>query len=145
MPIRKDLKPLYPANWKQLSTDLKAKAGWECQGCGMPQYGLAFWDEGLGRYQLIKGNRFYDQLEYTESYKSAIAAKQHLEQWCDYPNKLIIIVLTVAHLDHDPTNNDPSNLRVLCGRCHLQYDEPHHRANRVRNARCGKTIDMFEP
>ena len=34
------------------------------------------------------------------------------------------VVLTVAHLDHDPTNNDPSNLRALCQRCHNAHDAP---------------------
>lgn len=32
------------------------------------------------------------------------------------------VVLTVAHLDHDPSNNDDSNLVALCQRCHLRYD-----------------------
>ena len=33
---------------------------------------------------------------------------------------------TVAHLDHDPTNNDPTNLRALCQRCHLTHDAKLH-------------------
>ena len=37
-----------------------------------------------------------------------------------------IVVLTVAHLDHDPTNNDPANLRALCQRCHLTHDAKLH-------------------
>lgn len=39
------------------------------------------------------------------------------------------VVLTIAHLDHTPENNDPSNLRAWCQRCHLVYDAPHHAAN----------------
>jgi hypothetical protein len=30
--------------------------------------------------------------------------------------------LTVAHLDHVPSNCDRSNLRALCSGCHLKYD-----------------------
>ena len=41
------------------------------------------------------------------------------------------IVLTIAHLDHDPTNNDYSNLRALCQRCHNRYDAEHRKANRA--------------
>jgi hypothetical protein len=41
------------------------------------------------------------------------------------------VVLTTAHLDHDTTHNDLSNLRHLCNRCHLKYDSATH----VRNAR----------
>ncbi|KKL14720.1 hypothetical protein LCGC14_2512810 [marine sediment metagenome] len=32
------------------------------------------------------------------------------------------VILTVAHLDHDITNNSFFNLKALCQRCHLQYD-----------------------
>jgi len=44
------------------------------------------------------------------------------------------VVLTVAHLDHDPSNNDPSNLRAWCQRCHLTYDAKLHarHAHRTR-------------
>jgi len=38
-------------------------------------------------------------------------------------------ILTVAHLDHDPTNCAEDNLKCLCTVCHLQYDAPHHAAN----------------
>ncbi|KKK44213.1 hypothetical protein LCGC14_3167410, partial [marine sediment metagenome] len=34
------------------------------------------------------------------------------------------VILTVAHLDHDPSNNDPENLRALCQMCHNVYDRP---------------------
>lgn len=34
------------------------------------------------------------------------------------------VVLTVAHLDHQPENCDLSNLRVWCQRCHNTYDAP---------------------
>lgn len=40
------------------------------------------------------------------------------------------VVLTVAHLDDDPTHNAPANLKALCQRCHLRLDHPLH----VRNA-----------
>lgn len=32
------------------------------------------------------------------------------------------IVLTVAHLDHDPSNCAEDNLKALCQRCHNRYD-----------------------
>jgi hypothetical protein len=40
------------------------------------------------------------------------------------------IVLTVAHLDHDKTNNRFWNLRALCQRCHLYHDRKQHAENR---------------
>lgn len=46
------------------------------------------------------------------------------------------VVLTVAHLDHNPQNNELSNLRDWCQRCHLTYDArihaEHARATRAR-------------
>lgn len=40
------------------------------------------------------------------------------------------IVLTIAHLDHNPQNCDPSNLRALCQRCHNRYDAKHRAETR---------------
>ena len=56
-----------------------------------------------------------------------------------------MIVLTVAHLDHDPTNCDDDNLRAWCQRHHLAYDHAHHMKNAqaTRKAKAG-TPDMFE-
>ena len=39
-----------------------------------------------------------------------------------------LVVLTVAHLDHNPQNCADDNLRALCQRCHLRYDAQHHAA-----------------
>lgn len=33
------------------------------------------------------------------------------------------IILTVAHLDQDPTNNNLNNLLALCQRCHFNHDK----------------------
>lgn len=42
-------------------------------------------------------------------------------------NKCIEIVLTIAHLDHDPENHnvEDDRLAALCQRCHLNHDRPH--------------------
>jgi hypothetical protein len=37
------------------------------------------------------------------------------------------VVLTVAHLDHDPRHNDERNLLAMCQRCHLALDRDEHR------------------
>lgn len=39
------------------------------------------------------------------------------------------VVLTIAHLNHTPEDNDMDNLRAFCQRCHLRYDAEHHKAN----------------
>jgi 5-methylcytosine-specific restriction endonuclease McrA len=53
-------------------------------------------------------------------------------EWCGaehgtpHPDTGSTVVLTTAHLDHDPSNPDPENLRALCQRCHLRYDAAEH-------------------
>ena len=43
-----------------------------------------------------------------------------------------IVVLTVAHLDHDPRNCDMGNLRDACQKCHNTYDAAHRAETRKR-------------
>lgn len=45
------------------------------------------------------------------------------------------VVLTVAHLDHDPANCDPANLRAWCQTHHLRYDAQHHARNAATTRR----------
>ena len=50
--------------------------------------------------------------------------------------RFVRVVLTISHRDHDPTNNDPANLRALCQRCHLRYDREQRRE--TRDAKSGQ-------
>ena len=43
-----------------------------------------------------------------------------------------LVVLTTAHLDHQPENCADTNLAAFCQRCHLAYDGPHHAETRAR-------------
>lgn len=45
------------------------------------------------------------------------------------------VVLTIMHLDHDPRNNDPANLKAGCQRCHNAYDAPFRRGNAAKTRR----------
>lgn len=54
------------------------------------------------------------------------------------------VVLTVAHLDQDPTNNARDNLAALCQACHLGHDAHQHAANRAA-IRSPLTRDLFLP
>ena len=45
------------------------------------------------------------------------------------------VVLTVAHLDHDTSNNDFDNLKAWCQRCHNTYDAPNRKRNIARRLR----------
>ena len=43
------------------------------------------------------------------------------------------VILSVAHLDHDESNNDYNNLLVVCGSCHLAIDRRDNIVRRKRN------------
>jgi 5-methylcytosine-specific restriction endonuclease McrA len=47
--------------------------------------------------------------------------------------RLVKIVLTIAHLDHNPANNDPANLAALCQMCHNRWDAKFRAENRKQN------------
>jgi 5-methylcytosine-specific restriction endonuclease McrA len=49
-------------------------------------------------------------------------------------------VLTVAHLDHQPENNSPENLRAMCQRCHNRMDAPVRRAGIKSRARAQRAV-----
>ena len=70
-------------------------------------------------------------------------AKQNLGFHHDIEDgKAIIIVLTIAHLDHDTKNNNDSNLAALCQKCHLTYDSEFH-AHNSRSSRDARTGQML--
>lgn len=48
-------------------------------------------------------------------------------------------ILTTAHLDHNPENNNLDNLRALCQAHHLRYDAQLH-AEHARETRMKKGI-----
>ena len=59
------------------------------------------------------------------------AITTHDKQWAKvWRRNRIKIILTIAHLDRDITNNDPRNLRALCQRCHNLWDAAHRAESR---------------
>lgn len=98
MPILPEKRQLYPSNWKELRSQVLARAGHRCEGSP------AFPDCRAINYE-------------------------------PHPVTGSKVVLTTAHLDHNPQNNDLSNLRALCQRCHNKHDAKHRHANRRASAR----------
>jgi hypothetical protein len=68
-------------------------------------------------------------------------------EWCQaeyrQPNPVTgsMVVLTVAHIDHDETNNSDGNLAALCQLCHNRHDIAHWVETRRRRKAQG---DLFE-
>ena len=121
MPIRPELRPLYPPHWRELSARVRfQRAGGRCQGCGRPH---------LARLRCLPDGRWYDDQVATWRDRRGRAAR-----WPDLVEALSLrsthVVLAAAHLDGDPRNNRLANLRSLCQRCHMLHDRPHHLAQR---------------
>lgn len=107
----------YPDNWKtEIRPAILERDNHECTDCGLKNYSIGFRhkDGSFEPYELTNGVTFKEQ--------KAIAKSMGL--------RLIKIVLTIAHLDHDITNNDYNNLSSKCQKCHLDYDKEHHEKNR---------------
>lgn len=100
----------YPADWKAISLAIRERSGGRCECEG--ECGLHRTHPGPRRCIEVNG-------------RPAIYARGK-------------VILTVAHLNHTPSDCRPENLKAMCQRCHLRYDVDHHRASiqaRVRRER----------
>ena len=121
MPIRTELRPLYPPHWRDLSSHVRfERAGGKCQRCGRPHLALL---------RCLPDGRWFDEKAATWRDRQG-----HPARWPDLVEatrfRMTRVVLAAAHLDSDPTNNRMKNLRALCQRCHMLHDRPHHLAQR---------------
>jgi len=135
MPIRRELRGLYPPNWKELSRRVRfERARGLCEACGRPHATL------IG---CLPDGRWFDPAQRTWRDRRGRRAR-----WPDLvamiPERTTRVVLAAAHLDHDPSHNRLRNLKSLCQRCHLLHDQPYHRAQRwITIRRRYATGDLF--
>lgn len=114
----------YPPNWKtEIRPAILKRADNCCEFCLVPNYMVILRGEYDGRecYQDTDGNIYCART--SECIGSDYVGTVHPT------NTFIKVILTIAHLDQDVTNNDYSNLRALCQKCHLSHDEMQHRLN----------------
>lgn len=114
MPIKAENAARYPADWPAIRAAILGRAGnrCECDGrCG-------------SRHCMAR----------------PAWASCCVPNYGTHPSTGSRVVLTIAHLDHTPEHNDPSNLRAMCQACHLAYDREHHAANRRATIAARKAI-----
>ena len=104
MPIRRELRSLYPAHWSELSRRVRfERAGGRCQGCGRPHGSVV---------RCLPDGRWLDPAQTTWR-----DGRGRIARWPDLEHiarlRTTRVVLAAAHLDHDPTNNRLRNLRSL--------------------------------
>ena len=97
----------------------------------------ADWSKLSYHIRFVRARRRCEFLTFDGKRCTAVHGKPH-------PHTGATVVLTTAHLDHDPRNNDPANLRAGCQSCHNRYDRAHRleTANRTRMAMM-KCLDLF--
>lgn len=144
MPIKPENRHRYPPDWPAIRERILRRAGYRCEhdGCAARQYSVGWWvlDGSLWRWQAAWG-----QNDNPRTYSDArqVAAEIDHDRSEEGP-KPIVIVLTIAHLDHMPENCADENLRALCQRHHLAHDHAMHMANSqaTRRAKAG-TMELF--
>ena len=137
MPIKPENKARYPKDWKQIRQRILERAKDECEKCKVPNGHLVTRGTGkdAGTYMLWDGQVFDDQT----GERLGMARGSEYEA-----SRGVVIVLTVAHLDHTPENCADDNLRAWCQKCHLAYDHEHHQQNARITRRKGKAVaDLF--
>lgn len=118
MPIKPENKSLYPKNWKEIVAKVRERSGNKCEWPGCE---CVNGSDGV-RYPDGRFNRLDPPFPEVDPHGTWFDR----DFWEVDGAKLIHVVLTTAHLDHDPTNNDLSNLRHWCQYHHLRYDAKHH-------------------
>ena len=133
----------YPDNWPEISFRIRfdrAKNRCECRGeCGRDHSKEwiigdieSYWEDCITAD---------DELDSED--KERCAALNHTH----HPITDSLVVLTVAHLDHDKMSSAEDNLMAMCQRCHLRYDHKEHAINaaetRRQQARDAGQLDLL--
>jgi hypothetical protein len=106
---------LYPPNWEAIALQIKEAANWQCQECGKPcRKPKVDWLDFVN-WLLKEGylDWYYQSADYISSDESG--------EW-GYKERPQRFTLTVAHLNHQPEDCRPENLKALCAPCHVRYD-----------------------
>lgn len=110
----------YPACWDDIAGFMKRLNDWECENCGRPCR-----RPGETNAQLLKRLKIASR-KGNHDWVADTTDKTGKEKWGRF-------TLTVAHMDHNPPNVHPDNLRPWCAVCHCIYDlTPMAMARKIR-------------
>ncbi|GAB3803363.1 hypothetical protein GCM10028819_33150 [Spirosoma humi] len=123
----------YHKKWNLISYLIRfRRAKNRCEVCGLQNYRVGYWENG----------KFWPP-ENDDPPESGFASHKEAKEWAeaynekigwDYPfetKKVWMIILTVAHLDHDEQNNRFGNLKAMCQVCHLTHDRKDNAKRRM--------------
>ncbi len=122
MPIKPENKSRYPSNWSEIRAAILERSGNCCEQCKVKN-----------RTRIARGaGKDVDTYMTDDADVYCADSGQYLGmcRMSEYDVlRMTDIVLTIAHLDHQPENCAPENLKALCQRCHLKYDAQLHSEN----------------
>jgi hypothetical protein len=136
MPISAENRKRYPADWKTISKRIRSERAedrCECAGeCGTDHEGRCDIPNGemIWRHASGGGWNLIETYYEVGNVKVPVPPKVVGVEWAPKATK---VILTVAHLDHAPENCSDGNLKAMCQRCHLRYDQEHHAESRKRS------------
>jgi hypothetical protein len=145
MPIKQENKARYPLDWPAVRAGILKRAGYRCEhpGCLARQYSVGWWALSVKGWVWCA---HWGDNDNPRTYQDAraVAAELYFSRGEEIGDKPTVIVLTIAHLDHQPENSDPQNLRAMCQRHHLAYDQAHHLASAAATRRmASRNGDLF--
>jgi len=110
----------YPKNWKtEIQPKILERAENCCEFCGI---------ENKAVYIIEDSNVLILEKFVSGIYICPDGFKRGVGKTGEWVLKQVI--LTIAHLNHDITDNRMENLKALCQKCHLDYDKEYRKANR---------------
>jgi hypothetical protein len=106
----------YPPNWKsEIVPSVLARAQNKCECCGLENKSIVF----SIKLSVRENGRYKERSLWFSRERDAIRESLNYRLV-----RNVIVVLTVAHLDHDETNWSVTidRLKAMCQICHLRYD-----------------------
>lgn len=124
----------YPLDWHaRIRPEILARASHRCERCGIANYTVV-------RRPCEVRLRVFSSYASARSWRDSVLP---ILRNRGYAFRLSVVVLTVAHLDHELLHNDPSNLQALCQQCHNSHDAEHR--SKKRHSTIQAKADLIAP
>lgn len=132
MPI--DYRKYHP-EWQMIRSDILKRADNRCEICKVPnhEHVIRGIRDGIEVYQDMSGIIW-------RTADGAKLGEDYFGEFYDY--RMIKVVLTISHQDHDINNNDYGNLKALCQLHHLRHDREDN-ARRRKSKSKTKQLSFF--
>jgi hypothetical protein len=133
MPIRKDLRHFYIGKeYEETRSRIMQRAKDRCEQCAKRNHEEVETVSGVLVFSTRERRSFMFWRSFGgASWRDETGAAFPFSAMRDTDSARVIrVVLTMAHLDHNPAHRDDDNLKMLCQWCHLNWDKLHHRETR---------------